>query len=285
MVEAHDAKPRALARGRRLLGVAAAAATVALGLGAAAESAGPNGHARPTARDITESLYKASAGAPLDFSGRDLAGLDLSGIDFKRATLAHADMFGVDLSGANLSGADLSGARLDRAVLTRANFSGAHLAHASILRPSVYSSLGFDRTEAPIFAGADLRHARVTARLDGADFSNADLTGFDMSPHETHGDITIIPRNICNKCNFAGAKLIGADFTNAVLSFASLAHADLHGANLRHSDLSRADLTGADLTDADLTEADLDGATLTGVTGLDRARGLAMTLNLERAVR
>lgn len=236
-------------------------------------------------REVTEALFRAAPSVPVDFARRDLSSLDLSGLDFKRARLGGADLFGVDLSGANLTGTDLAGARLDRAVLTGTDFSGASLRGASLLRPTVYSSLGFDRREAPSFAGADLTGIRITARLDGAVSCGADLSRADISPHETRGDVSSMPRNQLPYCDFTDANLEGANLQYALLTFAKLVRARLGGANLANSDLSKADLSGADLTGANLAGADLDGAILTGAVGLDAVRGLDRVVNLDRAVR
>ena len=55
---------------------------------------GAVGAADLTARQITESLYKATDAAPLDFARQNLQGLDLAGLDFKKARLGQADLFG-----------------------------------------------------------------------------------------------------------------------------------------------------------------------------------------------
>ncbi len=129
-----------------------------------------------TARQVTEMFYKARSGAPVDLSGKDLSFLDLAGIDFKGALLSGANLYGVDLKTANLKGSHLAGVRLDRAAIEGTDFSGANLERASMLRPSVYTRLGINSASAPKFAGANLRHIRLTAMMDGADFRGADLT-------------------------------------------------------------------------------------------------------------
>ncbi|MGL1437507.1 pentapeptide repeat-containing protein, partial [Vibrio parahaemolyticus] len=87
------------------------------------------------------------------FNHRDLTALDLSGLDFKRARMAGADLSQSDLTAADLSGTDMAGGRLDRATLIKADFSNADLSGASILRPTVFSSLDNDQREAPRFRG------------------------------------------------------------------------------------------------------------------------------------
>jgi uncharacterized protein YjbI with pentapeptide repeats len=241
--------------------------------------------AEMTARQMTEALVKADPARPLDLMAKDLRLLDLSGLDFKRARLQRSDLFGVDLTGANLSGVDLSGARLDRAVVIHADFSGAKLQNTTILRPTVYTDMRFDRSEAPRFVRADLSGSRVFARFDGADFSGANLRYADFSPQEARGDITIQPHNSLRSCDLSGADLEGADLSYVSLTFSKLIGASLRNANLKGADLAGVDFSNADLSGADLTSADLDGANLTGVKGMETARGLASAHNLERAVR
>lgn len=239
---------------------------------------------RLSAREVTERLFQATSEHPAALVGADLRGLDLSGLDFKRARLAGADLYGVDLTGADLSRIDLHGGNLDRATVSRANFSGADLRAVKMRMMAVSNGLDPVAADAPRFAGADLSGAEIEARLDWADFSDADLS------HAKIGRQLAIwgsykPRSVMIGCNFTRARLVGASFEKSVLQFARFNGADLTGADLREADLSKADLTGADLTGARLDGADLDGAVLTDVRGLDRAEGLDHVLNLERAVR
>jgi uncharacterized protein YjbI with pentapeptide repeats len=92
---------------------------------------------------------------------------------------------------------------------------------------------------------ADLR----AARLDGVDFSLADLTRADL----------------------VGASLVGSVLTGANLSDVVLDFADLSGAQA-----SGVDLTGAVMTNANLAGADLRGAILSGVIGLGNTAGTAI---------
>lgn len=236
------------------------------------------------ARDVTETLVKASREAPADFSGLDLTYLDLSLLDFKGANLADADLYGTDFTGANLSGADLSSTRLDRAVLIRADLSSAKLNASTILRPTVFSDMRFDQREAPSFRGAQMQMVRVQARMDGADFSEADLTEADFSPFEDRageGTITTVPRNELINARFVKARLVRANMTRTILRFADFRDADLSGANLRDAELIGANLEGADLSGADITGADFARTNLNGVKGLDTAIGLDAALNLD----
>ena len=251
---------------------------------ALAATTGPASAADYTARALTEAFYRAKAGERLDFSGKDLSFLDLAGIDFKGATLAHANLYGVDLTRSSLRGSDLSGVRLDRAVMVSADFSGANLEGASLMRPSVYTSLYANRDEAPKFAGANLRGIRMTAMMDGVDFRGADLTEARLGPHEPRADISSMPSSFLRGCDFSGAILKGADLMWAKLAFSRFVGADLSDANLSGVDLSKADLSGADLTGADITDADFDGANLKGAKGLLGAKGWSRAKNLDRAL-
>ncbi|MBK9077866.1 MAG: pentapeptide repeat-containing protein [Hyphomicrobium sp.] len=124
---------RALRSDRRGIRLAAIAAGVAMFWIA------PLSAADFTARQVTETFYKATTGAPPDFSGRDLSFLDLAGLDFKGAMLSGANLYGSDLTKANLKGSNLSGVMLDRAAIVSADFSGANLEGASLLRRALTS--------------------------------------------------------------------------------------------------------------------------------------------------
>lgn len=239
-------------------------------------------------REVTEALVKSARQSPADFSGRDFTYLDLSSLDFKGANLADADLYGTDFTGANLADADLSNTRLDRAVIIRADFSGAKLADARILRPTVFSDLQFDQSEAPTFRGAMMQRVRVQARMDGADFSDADLTEADFSPYEDRageGTITTVPRNELMSAKFVNARMSKANFSRVIMRFANLRGADLSGAILRNAELVGANLEGANLTGADITGTDFARANLKGVRGLDTAIGLEAALNMDAAIR
>ena len=266
------------------LGAAAFLAAAAL----AAEKGPVSRDADMSVRDITAALFKAKPGQPVDLSGRNLAYLDLAGLNFKAADLRGADLYGVDFTGANLRGADLADTRLDRSVLIRADLSGANLSGATILRPTIYTDLTNNPADAPRFAGANLTGVRVHANLSGADFHAADLSGADFAPldaRKREGVVSALADNKLVGCDFTRAILRGTDLSGADLTFAHLAGADLTGARLTGANLSRADLSGADVTDADFTGADLDGATLIGVKGLETVKGLANAHNFRTTIR
>ncbi|NOT71710.1 MAG: pentapeptide repeat-containing protein [Hyphomicrobium sp.] len=238
-----------------------------------------------TARQVTEAFHKATAQLPPDFSGRDLSFLDLAGIDFKGASLSGANLYGSDLTKANLKGSNLSGVMLDRASIVSADFSGAILAGASLLRPSINVALDRNPRDAPKFAGANLRGARITAMMDGADFRGADLTDANLGPYDLRADMSSMPGSILRGSDFSGAILRRADLMWAKLRFSKFVGADLRDVNFAGADLSKCDLSGADVTGANLMDADLDGAILSGVRGLDTVNGGDTIKNLATAVR
>jgi uncharacterized protein YjbI with pentapeptide repeats len=240
------------------------------------------------ARTITSMLYQAKPGERPDLSGKFLAYLDLSGLNFKRAILTRSDFYGTDFTGADLSGADLSYTRLDRSVLIRANLAGANLTGATIFRPTVYSDLSNDTSDAPHFSGANLTRVHVQAELSGSDFRGADLTEADFFPLEGRpgeGTMTTTYKNVLKYCDFSGARLHDADMRRAVLWFAKFTGADLKGARFVDADLSRADFAGADLSGADFTHANVDGTNFVGAKGIAAAKGLDQAVNLDKALR
>jgi Pentapeptide repeats (8 copies) len=167
---------------RRAWTVAVLAAALALGAEAGQYDPVPMNGADVTAHDVAVTLFKAKAGAPIDYSNHKLMYLDLSGLDFKGARFTHADLYGTDFTGANLKGTDLSHTRLDRSVLIQADLSGADLTGATIFRPTVYTDLSNNLGDAPRFAGANLTSIRVMADLSGAYFRGAKTGGIMITP-------------------------------------------------------------------------------------------------------
>ena len=236
-------------------------------------------------REITEMLVKAAPGSAVVLAGKDLSFLDLSGLDFKAARLAGANFYGADLTGANLRNADLSSAVLDRAIIVGADFTGANLSRAIMRLPHGSTSAAFNRVEAPRFTGANLAHARLVVRLDGADLRGANMTGARLHPHGDTTQNTTARRSSLIACDLSAAILVDADLSRAELEFANFSNADLTGASLRGANLSRATFRGAKLVGADVTDANFDGTNLVGVHGLDSVVGLDVARNLDRAIR
>jgi uncharacterized protein YjbI with pentapeptide repeats len=213
-------------------------------------------------REVVTLLKHAEQGLSPDLSHCDLAGLNLAELDFKGADLSHSNLFGADLTASNLEHANLSYTILDRSILVRVRLAHANLANASIRRPSVASDLNFDSRDLPLFRNANMAGVQLTARLDGADFSGADLTNASFTLwHER--DLGGAPTTGLDRCNFTGTRLQGANMRGL-----SLAHAIFRDADLRNADLRDTNLTGADLTGALTEGTKLQGAKLTDVTGL-----------------
>ncbi|MGH1417521.1 MAG: pentapeptide repeat-containing protein [Hyphomicrobiaceae bacterium] len=231
--------------------------------------------AEMTTREVISAIFKSNATAPVDFSDLDLSFLDLSNVDFKKAQFTGADLYGSDLSEADLSGTDLTETRLDRTTIVRSNFSGADLSGATMRRPSGFTSLAYDRRDAPNFEGAKLVGTRVHGRLDGANFRNADLSKSMFAPEQVRGEtLSTLLMSHLTGADFRGAKLHDADFSRTVLKFANFTGADLKGANFSKSNLARADFTNANIAGVDFTDADLEGVIFEGVKGLSHARGI-----------
>jgi uncharacterized protein YjbI with pentapeptide repeats len=224
-------------------------------------------------RDIVVALKAATRQAPVNFAGRQLQSLDLSKLDFKSARLDGSNLFGSDLTDADLRGSKLGQATLDRTTLTRTNFRRADLTGATLLRPSIHTTLQGDVLEAPTFRGALMAKTKLVGRFDGADFGAATLT------HAIFGE-----RSGLVRCEFSGSDLEGVTFDWTDLTYARFQSARLKGGTFRHAklvwvDFTDADLRGADFTAADVSLADFTGANVSGATfkaavGLDSAKGL-----------
>jgi uncharacterized protein YjbI with pentapeptide repeats len=235
-----------------------------------------------TAREITDQLFRANDAAPVSFAGKNLSFLDLAGLRFKKADLSGVNLNGADLSASDLSGSNLAGANLDNTNLARANFSGANLKSATLMTVTAHLTAEPNPADAPKFIGANLAGAKIAARLDGADFRNADLTRAVLGQMiATWGSYR--PRAVLIAANFSGATLLEADLSKGMFRFARFNDANLTGANLHDCDFTKADFSGADLTGADVSGADFDGAELASIKGLDAAIGLDMAKNLVRA--
>jgi uncharacterized protein YjbI with pentapeptide repeats len=227
-----------------------------------------------TAGQVTRLLFTAAPGTQPDLSNKDLSALDLSGLDFKKAKLDGVNFYGADLSNANLSGASLKSARLDRSTLIGADFSGADLSHASLLRPNVFADMTAPVSRHLTFAGARLAGANFNGRLDGVDFTHADLTGALFGPRDPREEVLITPMMSLASADFTGAVLVGADFSGNAIENAKFIDADLSHANLRHARLGGVDFSNANLEGADLTGADIRGAMLKTARGIGSVVGI-----------
>lgn len=161
--------------------------------------------------------------ADVDFDDGDLSGADLSG-----ANLRFANLRDVDLSGASLVGADLTGADLSSAVMTGVDATGANFLGASFFL-TVY---------------------------DGADFTEADLTGSNIDP---------LPVATWDRAMFIGVSIVLVSSDGAIAF--ELEGSDLSGASFQ-GDLTGSNFRGANLTNArfsgTLVDVDFSGAVLSG---------------------
>jgi uncharacterized protein YjbI with pentapeptide repeats len=232
-----------------------------------------------SAGQVTQALFKAKPGDTPDLSFKDLRELDLAGVNFKGANLTGSNLYGANLSGANLTGTSLKGGSLNRANVAQADFSGANLEDVSLLRLTIFTTLERDPREAPRFAKANLRNAKLSGWMDGTDFSGADLSGALFGQQDAHNEGLLASRVRLIGANFSGANLTGADLNGSQLVYARFAGAKLAGTNLRDTDLSSADFSDADVTGMDVTGANLEHANFQGAIGIGALKGLAQAQN------
>jgi uncharacterized protein YjbI with pentapeptide repeats len=205
-----------------------------------------------------------------NMSGDDLAGLDLSNANLSGANLSGANLHGVKLVGADLTGADLTKADLTFAWIIRANFTRARL-HGATMQ-TIVSSTGMDNTpdQAAIFLEADLSDASITVHFSfddmrGANFSHAHMTV--VMANQSMG----LLRSEFISAKLDGADFTDAGLGHVTFRFAKLNGARFAGADLSNTDFAGADLTNADFTGANVRDATFESAILTGVRGLDRS--------------
>lgn len=228
------------------------------------------------------------AGAKLD--GFDLTGFNFSGLDMKGASFVKAKLDGArfdgtslagaafaaaSLSGASFVGADLSGADLSSAaaadadfsetVMTGADISGASLAGATL---SKVSAGGLKAS------GADLSEAHISfSDMSGADFSGAKLQKTDF--HESCADGAKFAKAVlggstfcwgssARKADFTGARLDGANWTNADAGGADFTGVSARGASFTDCELSSSRWNGADAAGGDFSRSRLEGASMRG---------------------
>ncbi|MCX5855952.1 MAG: DUF2169 domain-containing protein, partial [Deltaproteobacteria bacterium] len=120
------------------------------------------------------------------------------------------------------------------------------------------------RTREEVIAMHGRGESLAFARLAGVDLSGLDLHGIDLNQAQ------------CQKTNFAGSILDGADFTQVMAMEADFTGASMQKskldkcmlikAKLKKADLRAAEMNQATIKDADLAEADLSGSTLFMVT-------------------
>lgn len=214
-----------------------------------------------------------------DFSGANLSNKDLSGVNFYKANLATADLSGANLSGANLNMANLEQAKLPRANLRAAQMDGTRLTYADLTGADLRGAKG----TAPDFTEANFTNADMSDffYVDGANFTNATLTGVKVGPTvfdnaqlsgvisgNINGSSMVLPNNwtlVSGNLIGPGAHLVGANLASAGLNGLNMTavlswDSDLSKANLRGANLTFSRWWNANMAGVDLTGANLDGA-------------------------
>lgn len=234
----------------------------------------------------------------------------------------------------NFSGRSLNGAKFENinlsgtAIFADPQMKGISMGENAIFAGTKFGGSSFKNVQvggsfiAADFRGFDVKSlgSLASARLDGANFSGADLSGMKL-PYsligtdfsKTKAQWLSVEKALMLSSNFDEADLSGARLAKAEIgggqalqqwpaelselrtqgSFppfistmrkTNLSYADLSGANLQRVDLSGANLTGANLAGANLKGAKFVGANLTGanLTGAQfDCGGLCGTANVE----
>lgn len=206
----------------------------------------------------------------------NLRGVNLNGADLTEAKLSGANLIDARLNGTNLTRADLTDADLRRVVMLRVIMVDADLTRVDMnpLKPecsitAVRCIDGEAVLQDADFTGATLIDVEMPrAFADGADFTEADLSGAGMNGvnliEAIFVDATLV------ETNFNGADLESADMSGAIMFKATfiqafLDEATLNGADMTGTNLSPAILTDATMTNVTLTDSKLNRADLTGV--------------------
>jgi len=221
-------------------------------------------HAAGVAWSPTPGTAALLGGAYLD--GAKWRGVDLTGANLLTTDLNHADLERANLSQANIGWANLSQAHLCAAILHETKAGMANLSHADLSEARA-AKANFDgaQMEHAILDGAVLRMASfLETNLSCASFRNADLTGAWLKSVDDELKVALGSEK-------TGAKLEGADFTDANLAEALLCGLCLRmaiwtGACFKKANLRGCDLEYLTLPDADFSEANLQGALLTGTS-------------------
>ncbi|MDB5932439.1 MAG: pentapeptide repeat protein [Polaromonas sp.] len=222
----------------------------------------------------------------------NLAGIDLSNTDLSNGKFYGANLNNARLGHANLSGADLRYASLQGAQLPNANLDAANLCSASL--NAAPSSAGSSNVAANL-SGAYLRNASLYAsNLTGANFSNASFYSASQGACQP-SDCSTYQRPACanaygaklDSAKFSNAYLTGVDMSNVTGSAADFSHAVLNGASFRNATLTPdingtpANFSNAFLLGADFTAATLVSPILTNAYGDDNTSGGCMQTALD----
>lgn len=213
-----------------------------------------------TAREVTLELMRDRGSSKAVFAEKSLAGLDLSALPFDGADLSKTNLHGANLTNSTFIGANLRNSNLDRSTLIGADFTRADLTNSTILRPNVFVDLRRAIGSHPlIFDRAIMQSVNMNGRFDRVSFKGADLRNSIFGPRDPREEVLITPM-----MRLDGADFTAADLRGARLSRNSLESAVFRNADLRHADFRDARLGGADFRGARLDGALFSGATLTG---------------------
>jgi uncharacterized protein YjbI with pentapeptide repeats len=188
-----------------------------------------------------------------DFTEADLTGANLGRAKLKTTRLVKANLTGAIVGDTALGQTDLRGARIDKLQMHGATFGladwrstqGAGLVfHKAVLKDMVFNRCVMVQ---PVFIECD---------LSGVDFSAAQLERPSFIKCTGVGTRFI-------RAQMAGTVFVdGCDFSQADFSQAQMPGSNLRAARLVKANFHQAVLDGSDLSDADCTGADLRGATL-----------------------
>lgn len=207
-----------------------------------------------------------------------LAQIKSKSCDMSNKDAGYLDFKGLDLSHCNLQNVSFFGSDLRDAKLIGANLQDAYLNLARIEKADFSNANLTNVTmfqpifDHTVFKGANLTNARVIGTLGKVDMSGAIIKNGRFGL-----DIGNQPMGQM-KFDSVGGDFKEANFEGADLNIAAFRFGDLSGANLRNTNLHRADLiganlAGADLTGADLTDAEVDNANFSDVKGLATVKG------------
>lgn len=198
-------------------------------------------------------LVASRQGRGADLNHVVLDGARAVGVDFTGARFIGSSLQGADLSDCLLDSADFSEARLDGVSFHGAQLNGARLVGATLAAPGwglPRSAQGIDlsqcRATGAILGGPSSSLDCAKARLDGGDFTNADLRGLRLQGASLR-DATL------SGCQMDAAVLDGADLTGVFALKASL-----RKCSLKNIVAGNANFTAANLSEADLNQAQLD---------------------------
>lgn len=198
-----------------------------------------------------------------------LSGLDLTGATgdmtgFTKSDLSGAIFNKVVFSKADFSSADLEGADLSHATLKQASFRDTKANRARFVEADMQgcSASGVPEFEGAVFVGLKGRGTVwMDAKLDGADFSYADLR--DSHWQGSHGKAprffaAKLKDAVFRKARYTGAEFVQTDLCNVDLTHTELLDGVFVSANLYEAKFLWSQFAGCDFTRANLERAQFD---------------------------